>query len=110
MPPIDLQSNKQLSETGQPSADQLNWSNRSSDDHTWIAEQLADQIFDPLIDELRRVAGKVQVKARKEFRVPQPWLNGADVLFLKADRLEPPVVMPVQLFADLAIAAQRVRL
>ena len=37
MPPIDLQSNKQLSETGQPSADRLNWSNRSSDDHTSIA-------------------------------------------------------------------------
>jgi hypothetical protein len=83
MPPVDLLSNNRLSETGQPSTDRLDWSNRSSDDHTCIAEQLADQIFDSLIDELRR-DGKVQV--------------------------EPPVVMPVQLFAELAIAAQRVRL
>jgi Holliday junction resolvase len=52
---------------------------------------------------------KVQVKARQEFRTLQQWLDGAELLLLKADRQDPLVVMPVELFAELALAAQKVR-
>jgi hypothetical protein len=45
---------------------------------------------------------KIQVKARREFRTLQQWLAGADLLILKADRCNPLVVMPIQLFAQLA--------
>jgi hypothetical protein len=45
---------------------------------------------------------KIQIKARREFRTLHQWLNGAELLLLKADRCDPLVVMPLQLFAELA--------
>jgi Holliday junction resolvase len=50
---------------------------------------------------------KIQVKARHEFRTLHSWLNGADLLVLKADRQPALAVLPVHLFAQLAVAAQR---
>jgi hypothetical protein len=49
------------------------------------------------------------LKARREFRTLHRWLNGVDLLFLKADRCNPLVVMPIRLFAELATAARRGR-
>jgi Holliday junction resolvase len=59
--------------------------------------------------ELRGRTAKIQVKARRQFRTLHRWLNGAELLLLKGDRCDPLVVMPIQLFAELATAAQRGR-
>jgi hypothetical protein len=45
---------------------------------------------------------KVQVKARREFRILHEWLEDAELLLLKGDRQTPLVVMPIELFAKLA--------
>jgi Holliday junction resolvase len=52
---------------------------------------------------------KIQVKARREFRTLYRWLNGVDLLFLKADHCNPLVVMPIRLFAELATSVRRGR-
>jgi hypothetical protein len=51
----------------------------------------------------------VEVKARAEgFRELYCWLNGRDVLIVKADRQEPLVIAPLRLAVDIACAAEPV--
>jgi hypothetical protein len=52
--------------------------------------------------ELRGRIAKVQVKARRQFDTLHEWLGSNDFLILKADRCTPLVVMPLELFAELA--------
>jgi hypothetical protein len=57
--------------------------------------------------ELHGRVAKIQIKARREFRTLHRWLRGADLLLLKADHCDPIAVLPLHLFAELAVAAQR---
>jgi hypothetical protein len=51
----------------------------------------------------------VEVKARADgFRELYCWLNGRDVLIVKADRQEPLVIAPLRLAVDIACAAEPV--
>jgi hypothetical protein len=59
--------------------------------------------------ELRGRIAKIQIKARRQFDTLHEWLRSNDFLILKADRCDPLMVMPLELFAELAIAAQKVR-
>jgi Holliday junction resolvase len=53
---------------------------------------------------------RVEVKCRGNgFRELYHWLNGADFLIVKADRLEPLVVIPFRLAIEIAKAAQNSR-
>lgn len=50
----------------------------------------------------------VEVKARANgFREMYGWLEGRDVLVVKADRREPLVVLPLRLATEIAAAAER---
>ena len=50
----------------------------------------------------------VEVKARAAgFASLYAWLEGRDVLVVKADRREPLVVLPLRLAAEIAMAAER---
>jgi hypothetical protein len=49
----------------------------------------------------------VEVKARADgFRELYKWLDGRDLLIVKADRREPLVVVPLALAAKIALAAE----
>lgn len=51
---------------------------------------------------------RVEVKARADgFRELYGWLNGADFLVVKADRLEALVVLPLKLAAEIAAIAEK---
>lgn len=51
---------------------------------------------------------RVEVKARANgFRQLYDWLNGADFLVVKGDRLEPLVVLPLKLATEIAAVAER---
>jgi hypothetical protein len=50
---------------------------------------------------------RVEVKARACFTTLHKWLSKADVLVLKADRLEPLVVLPLPLLAELAASSNK---
>jgi hypothetical protein len=51
---------------------------------------------------------RVEVKARGNgFKELYRWLNGADLLVLRADRLPPLVVVPLKLAAEIAAVAER---
>src|SRR6516162_6317935 len=51
---------------------------------------------------------RVEVKARANgFRELYGWLNGADVLVVRADRSEPLVVLPLRFAISIATAAER---
>jgi hypothetical protein len=51
---------------------------------------------------------RVEVKCRGNgFRELYAWLNGADFLIVKADRLDALVVLPLKLAVDIATAADR---
>jgi hypothetical protein len=53
---------------------------------------------------------RVEVKGRADgFARLYAWLDGADLLVLKADRKEPLVVLPLQLATEIAAAAERNR-
>jgi Holliday junction resolvase len=53
---------------------------------------------------------RVEVKVRGNgFRELYGWLGGADFLIVKADRLEPLVVIPLRLATEIAIAAEKNR-
>jgi Holliday junction resolvase len=53
---------------------------------------------------------RVEVKARANgFRQLYDWLNGADFLIVKADRLEPLVVLPLKLAAEIAALAEKTK-
>ena len=53
---------------------------------------------------------RVEIKARANgFARLYGWLNGADLLVLKADRREPLVVIPLALAAEIAAMAERNR-
>jgi Holliday junction resolvase len=53
---------------------------------------------------------RVEVKCRGNgFRQLYDWLNGADFLIVKADRLEPLVVLPLKLAAEIAAIAERTK-
>ena len=53
---------------------------------------------------------RVEVKARcNGFRKLYAWLNGADLLIVRADRSEPLVVVPMALATEIATAAERGR-
>jgi hypothetical protein len=45
---------------------------------------------------------RIEVKSRREFRTLHAWLDGSDLLLLKADFQPPLVVLPLPLFAKLA--------
>ena len=50
----------------------------------------------------------VEVKVRADgFRELYRWLEGRDLLVIRADRLEPLVVLPLRLAAEIAAAAER---
>ena len=51
--------------------------------------------------ELRGRTLKIEVKARREFRTLHQWLEGADLVLLKADRQPPLAVLPIALLAEL---------
>lgn len=54
---------------------------------------------------------RVEVKARANgFRQLYDWLNGADFLIVKANRLEPLVVLPLKLAAEIAALAERAKM
>jgi Holliday junction resolvase len=49
-----------------------------------------------------------EVKCRADgFRELYAWLDGRDLLIVKADRREPLVVLPLRLAAEIAMAAER---
>ncbi len=51
---------------------------------------------------------RVEVKCRATgFRELYAWLNGADFLVVKADRLEPLCVLPLKLAAEIAALAEQ---
>ncbi len=51
---------------------------------------------------------RVEVKCRcNGFRELYAWLDGADFLIVKADRLEPLVVLPLKLASEVATIAER---
>ena len=53
---------------------------------------------------------RVEVKCRGNgFRELYRWLNGADLLIVRADRHEPLVVVPLRFAAEIAAAAEKVR-
>lgn len=53
---------------------------------------------------------RVEVKCRGDgFRELYKWLDGADLLIVRADRCEPLVVIPLNLAAEIAMAAERAR-
>jgi Holliday junction resolvase len=53
---------------------------------------------------------RVEVKCRGNgFRQIYEWLVGADLLIVKADRLEPLVVLPLKFAAEIAALAERVK-
>jgi hypothetical protein len=53
---------------------------------------------------------RVEVKCRGDgFRELYKWLDGADLLIVRADCLEPLVVIPLKLAAEIAVAAERGR-
>jgi hypothetical protein len=52
----------------------------------------------------------VEVKVRATgFRELYSWLDGADFLIVRADRLEPLAIVPLRLAVEIAIAAERGR-
>jgi Holliday junction resolvase len=53
---------------------------------------------------------RCEVKCRGNgFRQLYDWLNGADLLIVKADRLEPLVVLPLKFAAEIAAIAERAK-
>jgi hypothetical protein len=58
----------------------------------------------PLLGVDRRVEVKVRGNG---FRELYHWLDGADLLIVKADRLEPLVVLPLKLAAEIAAQAEK---
>jgi Holliday junction resolvase len=53
---------------------------------------------------------RVEVKFRGDgFRELYKWLDGADLLIVRADHREPLVVIPLKLAAEIAMAAERAR-
>jgi Holliday junction resolvase len=53
---------------------------------------------------------RVEVKVREDgFRELYKWLNGADLLIIRADRRELLVVIPLKFAAEIAVAAERAR-
>jgi Holliday junction resolvase len=58
----------------------------------------------PLLGVDRRVEVKVRGNG---FRKLYDWLDGADFLIVRADRLEPLVVIPLKLAAEIAVAAEK---
>jgi Holliday junction resolvase len=53
---------------------------------------------------------RVEVKCRGDgFRELYRWLDGADFLIVKADRLEPLVVLPLKFAAEIAAIAERAK-
>ena len=51
---------------------------------------------------------RVEVKCRGDgFRELYKWLNGADLLIVRADRCEPLVVIPLKLAVEIAAAAEQ---
>jgi Holliday junction resolvase len=51
---------------------------------------------------------RVEVKARGQgFRQLYAWLDGADLLIVRADRCEPLVVLPLKFAVEIASAAER---
>jgi Holliday junction resolvase len=53
---------------------------------------------------------RVEVKVRGNgFRELYSWLDGRDLLIVRADRLEPLVVIPLKLAAEIAAAAEAKR-
>ena len=53
---------------------------------------------------------RIEVKCRGNgFRELYRWLNGADLLIVRADRCEPLVVIPLKLAAEIAAVAERGR-
>jgi hypothetical protein len=50
---------------------------------------------------------RIEVKCRcRGFKEIYAWLGGADLLIIKADRLEPLVVLPLKLAAEIAETAE----
>jgi hypothetical protein len=53
---------------------------------------------------------RVEVKCRGDgFRELYKWLDGADLLIVRADRSEPLAVVPLRLAAEIAMAAEQGR-
>jgi hypothetical protein len=53
---------------------------------------------------------RVEVKARGQgFRQLYTWLDGADLLIVRADRCEPLVIVPLKFAVEIATAAERGR-
>ena len=66
--------------------------------------QWSSDIHVPLLGRTRRI----EVKARGNgFRQLYAWLEGADLLVLKADRCDPLAVLPLALVVELMLAAER---
>jgi Holliday junction resolvase len=66
--------------------------------------QWSGDIHVPLLGRTRRV----EVKARGNgFRQLYNWLEGSDLLIVKADRRDPLAVLPLPLLVELMLAAER---
>jgi Holliday junction resolvase len=53
---------------------------------------------------------RVEIKCRGDgFKELYHWLNGADFLIVKADRLEPLVILPLKFAAEIAAIAERAK-
>jgi Holliday junction resolvase len=53
---------------------------------------------------------RVEVKARADgFRELYRWLDGADLLVVRADRSEPLVVLPLRFAIEIAVIAERMK-
>jgi Holliday junction resolvase len=68
--------------------------------------RFAGDLSVPVLGVDRRVEVKVRANG---FRELYAWLGDRDLLIVRADRLEPLVVIPLKLAAEIAVAAEKTR-
>ena len=67
-----------------------------------VGGEFSGDIHVELLGRIRRI----EVKARRDFRTLHGWMAAVDLLMLKADRQPPLVVMPLELFVELAARSE----
>jgi hypothetical protein len=79
-------------------------------DHGFAAEKISrmykrgPDLSVPLLGVDRRIEAKIRANG---FQQLYRWLDGADLLIVRADRCEPLVILPIRLAIEIAQAAER---